>query len=371
MRKNILISLVSDQTLPNLELIKEFSGFINEYLFVHSEQTRQQLQWLTKAANITEYKSFSVNAFDISDIETKLKEYDFQDDEYYLNITGGTKLMILTFQEFFKNLGARIYYLTGQNREYIKIFPVIGERKFQLESRITLNEYLLAYGFEIKSSLPIKDFEQAQKILTYFLENNIRNNLSEIEQIRIKRGKNLLFSEFPEIESFIYEIGFKPLDKGKLDKKETKYLSGDWFEEYVYYKIKEELNLNDDEIGTGYNLTKQNTPNEIDVIFVYQHRLYIIECKTSVIENRLMQDGSMKEFKFLPEVIYKSDALRNKFGLQANTSILTLEEIKNEDGTPIEGYITHFDRAELSRINILSKQDFKSGKSIKSLLKIN
>ncbi len=167
------------------------------------------------------------------------------------------------------------------------------------------------------------------------------------------------------------EIGFISNDQSKLDKKETKYLSGDWFEEYVYFKIKAELNLNDDEIGTGYNLVKQNIPNEIDVIFVYQHRLYIIECKTSVIENRLMPDGSLKEFKFLPEVIYKSDALKNKFGLQANTSIFALEEIKNDDGTPCEGYKTHFDRAELSRINILSKQDFKSGNSIKNLLKIN
>jgi hypothetical protein len=50
---------------------------------------------------------------------------------------------------------------------------------------------------------------------------------------------------------------------------------------------------------------------------------------------------------------------------------MTLEEIKNLDGTPAEGYKTHFDRAELSRINILSKQDFKSGTTIKYLLKIN
>jgi hypothetical protein len=357
--------------LPNVELIKEFSEFIDEYLFVHSEQTKQQLDWIIKAANISDYNSFSVNAFDISDIESKLREYNFQDNEYYLNITGGTKLMILTFQEFFKNLGARIYYLTGQNREYIKIFPVIGERKFQLKSRITLNEYLIAYGFEIKTNLPVKDFNQSQKILTYFLKNNIREKLAEIEQIRLKRGKTLLFSEYPEVAVFVNELGFIPFEQSKLDKKETKYLSGDWFEEYVYYKIKEELSLCDDEIGTGYNLTKQNTPNEIDVIFVYKHRLYIIECKTSVVENRLMPDNSMKEFKFLPEVIYKSDALKSKFGLQANTYIMTLEEIKNLDGTPAEGYKTHFDRAELSRINILSKQDFKSGTTIKYLLKIN
>ena len=322
MTKQILISLVSEQTIPNIELIKEFSSFIDQYLFVHSKQTTNQLEWIVKAVGIEKYEKLEVNAFDIADIEKKLDAYEFQDDQYFLNITGGTKIMILTFQEFFKNLGAKIYYVTGQNLEYIKIFPMIGERKFQLKSSITLEEYLYAYGFEFKKSTPVKNFEQAEKLMSFFLENDIKCYFSPIDKIRKKRDKSLSYNNDPEIKHFIKIIDFLPSEDGKLNKYENKYLSGDWFEEYVYFKIKEELNLCDGEIGTGYNLIKQNTQNEIDVLFVYQHQLYIIECKTSVVENRLMPNNTFKEYKFLPEVIYKSDALRSKFGLHANTSIV-------------------------------------------------
>lgn len=370
MARKVLISLVSEQTLPNLELIKEFKGILNEYIFVHSAQTKNETNWIIKAAKIENPVLLEVNAFDIADIETKLKNFNFPDDEYYLNITGGTKIMILVFQEFFKNLGAKIYYVTGQNREYLKVFPIIGERKFQMSSKISLDEYLTVYGFEIKHGEPVKDAHQAEKLMDFYLKNEMSNFIDSIESIREKRGKPMIYENDDVIKNYINLFGFTPSEKGKLNKKETKYLSGDWFEEFVYYKIKSELNLNDDEIGTGYNLIKENTPNEIDVLFVYQHKLHIIECKTSVVDLRTSPDGSKKEFKLLPEVIYKSDALRSKFGLFAHTSILTLSEIKNEDGKPLKGYETSFDRAELSKIRLISKKDFQSGNTFKNMLLI-
>jgi hypothetical protein len=368
MARKVLISLVSEQTLPNLELIKEFQGFINDYLFVHSTKTIRETNWIIQATEIKHPVLMEVNPFDIANIESKLKNFNFPDDEYYLNLTGGTKIMILVFHEFFKNLGAKIYYVTGQNCEYLKIFPAIGERNFLFQTNITLEEYLRVYGFDIKKSMPLKSFDQSKNILTFFVKNNMKDYLPVLEKIRMKRGKVLLYEADEQLKRYITAVGFLPNELGKLDKNETKYLSGEWFEEYVYYKIKEELGLNDDEIGTGYNLTKENTPNEIDVLFVFKHKLFIIECKTSVIETRQMPDGTVKDFKLLPEIIYKSDALRNKFGLFSNTSIFTLEEIKNEDGTPIKNYKTYFDRAELSRIHIVSKKEIKSGKSLYALL---
>ncbi len=370
-QKNVLISLVSEQTVPNLELIKEFRDLTNYYLFVHSSQTVNQLQWIIKAGNIDSYDSMEVNPFDIADIEDKLKSYQFSDNQYFLNITGGTKVMILVFQEFFKNLGAKIFYVTGQNNEYLKVFPVIGNRKFKLNSRLTLEEYLIVYGFNIKKGKPLKDHKQSQILLKFFLNNKMTDFFTQTEKIRKNRGKVLSYKNDPELNQFVKESGFIPNEDGKINKKETKYLSGDWLEEYIYYKVKDELALEDDEIGTGYHLKKQDTSNEIDILFVYQHRLFIIECKTSIIDYRVMPDETKRKIKLLPEIIYKSDALRSKFGLFANTSIFTLEEIKNDDGTPIKGYESHFDRADLSKIKIISKKDFLTDKPIKELLKIH
>ena len=368
--KSILISLVSDQTIPNVELIKEFGAQITEHLLVHTSQKTDQMQWIIDATKIENYKTLEVNAFDVADIEQKLKSFDFPDGQYFLNITGGTKLMILVFQEFFKNLGARIYYVTGRDCEYVKVFPALGERRFKLQASLSLEEYLTAYGFEIKAGKLMGTEEQANRILEYFLKHPLSDHLSELELIRDNRGKNLSLDGKQELSDFIDRIGFEPVTTGKLSKVETKYLSGEWFEEFVYFKIKKELGLTDSEIGTGYQLKKQGSPNELDILFIYRHQLYIVECKTSVVYYSPQPDGTMRHVKFLPEVIYKSDALRSKFGLFANTSIFTLEEIKNENGTPIKGYETHFQRAELSRINILSKRDFQSGNQLTELLKI-
>lgn len=371
MRKNVLISLVSQQTLPNLELIKEFQDFIDEYLFVHTEETINQMNDIIKAAKITDYKEMYIKPFSIQDIEEKLSQYDFQDNDYYVNITGGTKIMIVAFLEFFKNLGAKIYYLTGHKCQYLKIFPVIGKREFILRSRISIEEYLLAYGFSSTPGNTVRPFEQSQKLLSFFLKNDIEKFQEEISSIRDRRGKNLILNENISIQNFIKKIDFIPTNPEKLDKYETRYLSGDWFEEYIYYKLKEELKLGDSEIGIGYYITKGNTSNEIDVIFIYQNKLYIIECKTSVIERRLLDDGKTKKINLLSEIIYKSDALRSKFGLFANTFIVTLEEMRQDDGSPISNYKSHFNRAELSRITILSKKDFQSQKTLCEIFKIS
>ena len=54
MEKNILISLVSDQTLPNVELIKEFDSSIDEYIFIYTHEKEKQLQRIIDATNIKE-----------------------------------------------------------------------------------------------------------------------------------------------------------------------------------------------------------------------------------------------------------------------------------------------------------------------------
>lgn len=372
----ILVSLVSDQTIPNVELIKEFKADIKSYIFISTQQMKDQLNWILKATNLTEnYIIKEVNAFEPKDIENKLNELELGDEEIILNITCGTKLMSLIVDDFFRSKGATIYYLTGKDKTYLKIFPIRGQRNFTLETKLTLKEYLTAYGFEYVETKPYKDSQTAKKLFDYFL-NLSGNQLKNLtEPIRLRRGKNMDLTDHDNVINFLNQINY--YHENKLDTKETKYFSGEWLEEYVYFKIKEELNLNDEEILTGCTLKKEQTNNEIDVVFIYNHKLYIIECKTSIIDNRKIQivkegkeEEIIKPIKLLPEIIYKSDALRKKFGLFANTAILTLEEIKNENGTPIDAYKDHFERAKLSQINIISKRDLSNNNNIKEVLKI-
>lgn len=279
--------------------------------------------------------------------------------------------MILVFQEFFKNLGAKIYYVTGQNLKYIKVFPLLGQREFSLTEKISLKDYLHAYGFDYSASSPVFDFDQAKEILKFFLKNDLEKISPYISEIRQKRGKSLDLADNDVLKNFLAEMGYEPKDQYRLNKKETRYLTGDWFEEYVYFKIKDEFGLAEDEIATGCKINKQNIPNEMDVLFVHKHKLYIIECKTSIYDERILPNGEKKKLNLLPEIIYKSDALRSKFGLFAKTSVVTLEEIKTIDGAPKPDHLKHFERAELSRIDIISKKDIQQNTLFREIFKIS
>ncbi len=375
----ILVSLVSDQTIPNVEFIKENQTDTDKFLFISTAQKRDETQWIIESTQLSEnqYDIIEVNAFSITDIETKLNQYPFIDDEYSVNITGGTKLMTLVIEDFFRKIGAKIFYLTGYKKQYLKIFPAVGQREFTLSTKLTLNEYLTAYGFEITPSELFKDQDTAFEYFNFYVSADFDVIKPVLQTIQARRDRNTTISEVTGLAELLQSANFTPEKENCLSKYETRYLTGDWFEEYVYYKIKTELNLSDNEIGTGYKLLKNNIPNEIDVIFIHEHKLYIIECKTSIFERLTVAKSknetteiSYKDRNLLPEIIYKSDALRAKFGLFASTSIFTLGRIKDDKGEIIKEMKPHIERAELSKISIISKHDLIFETPLKTLLKI-
>jgi hypothetical protein len=168
------------------------------------------------------------------------------------------------------------------------------------------------------------------------------------------------------VSRFLESIGYKPIETDRLSPYETKYLTGDWLDEYVGNKIKKELFLSSDELlvgvtlskdkgkeplndvqkllGEGVRLSGTGPDNEIDVMFIYKNEFYTIECKTSIInrvENGMQPDGTrkFKESNILGETIYKVDYLKNRFGLKAKSVILTLTSFNHyvtEPGNPVE-----------------------------------
>ena len=107
--KKILVNLISDQTIPNVEFIKDFGSKVDAYLFITSQsmENRGIRAWITDTCRIPKEKILEpvlVNEFSFKDIETKLNERVNDEDEYYLNLTGGTKIMVIAVFEFFKNI---------------------------------------------------------------------------------------------------------------------------------------------------------------------------------------------------------------------------------------------------------------------------
>ena len=178
--KTLLISLVSDQTLPNLQLIKELKKEVTDYLFVSTEKMERMgcRRWIGKAASVDK-DNFNlyhivVKEFSFDDIAQKLDDFDFSKfDRLILNLTGGTKVLTIASHDYFKQLGAEVYYVTGYDNAFIKIFPGRFKQINHFSSKITIAEYLYAYGFTFKESKKSKiDELYTNQLYNKFMEDS-------------------------------------------------------------------------------------------------------------------------------------------------------------------------------------------------------
>lgn len=393
----LLVSLVSDQTIPNVQIIKEFQKEVTNYLFISTDgmEKKGTRKWIERACGIEEQQRdvIIVKEFSIQDIEQQLSVYDYDRYERIIvNLTGGTKTMTLVASDYFNKIANEIYYVTGRENEYVKIFPQRNNNIHFFNEQISLIDYLTAYGFTVSKSNPSGvPFEQTELLFNAFCGLDTNEYLSEIKFLSERRSANKGVSDmdYYKVERYINDVSYKPQKSRCLSKNEIKYLTGEWFEEYIGYRIKNELNISDDNIIIGRTLTKE-TPskvrndvlkllnndelisgddfnNEMDVMFIYKGVFYSIECKSSIIAYKIIEkNGEIKEkpYNILGETIYKSDSLKNRFGLYPKTIIITLTDFvkycassdKSIHHNKIREMETFINRANLSNIKLVDSR---------------
>lgn len=409
MEKQLLISLVSDQTIPNVQIIKEFGNSKTDYKFLLTKgmQRKGIVQWIVDATQIKAFQDIFVDEYSVADIENELQKIDYSEySRIIVNLTGGTKMMVLSVFDFFRNKqNTEMYYVIGIGNAYQKIVDRGCEQKV-FSCSISLEEYLKSYGFSIKKAQPSGiSLEQTEKIYNHYINGDFSRYTDSLNFLRERRGKVITDTDFVTIKDFLETIEYYPAKEGTLSKLETKYLTGEWFEEYIGAKIKCDLELTDNQILVGTQIRKdvplrqelnsvptllgleekeEGLGNEMDVMFVKDNRFYVIECKTSIIatiskprrnkdekEQQLMDNTIKEEKNILGETIYKSDALRTKFGLFAKSYIFTLSDLKQyvaNDNNKAKHMSDLLKRASLSNIKIVDRGLLIKAKNMRNLL---
>ena len=304
MPKKVIISLISEHTIPNVQLIKEFEEQMDIFLFITSEKMEEESEnrtdWIIHALQLPQEKTerLIINPHDLYEIENKFESNEFnQEDEYHINLTGGTKLMALAAMNFFRNLpDVHFYYVPKGGSSFQKVYPRNERTTKSFNHRVTLYEYLNAYGLKIESKESIyKPVKETEKLMHKVLwENASVRKLPEI-----KRAKDYKLSE------------------------DKKYYSGGWFEEYVFNSIKAHFRLRDREIGVGVKLQNTMTKNEYDVVFVKNNIIYVLECKAYF--------GYSKLKEKVEKDLYKLSALDDDFGLDAHSIYLTTIDLEKRN----------------------------------------
>ena len=296
--KRVLVSILSDHLIPNYLFIKEMRGQFNELLFIDTPYVEERQiaahleQALGKEENSVPRVVVESDCYQ-EGLQTLEKANLSQDVYYMVNLTGGTKIMSLMVFDFFRKLNSSFCYIPIGKNTYCNIRD---EQMLPLQYRISLKEYFTLYGlkFECDNRL-LKD---AQTTFHFF-----------------EKQKKLKFTLSKEV---IHAHGGATAE-------DKRYYSGAWFEEYVYLRIKQELALRDPYIAMSLKIYRNDfvhNDNEIDVAFMHDNTLHIIECKVSM-------NGYGKEpQQVIESYLYKLAAISKDFGLVVRPYIFTLHRME-------------------------------------------
>jgi hypothetical protein len=336
----IILSILSDQPVPNLRLIKHFGGEGVRHIFLSTTKIEEAGidENLRLAARI-EQGSLTKRIIDPANpalIAAQLDSFQFDRKATYLvNVTGGTKMMSQSVTAHFLSgyPDCRIVYLDINTGQLAEIYPQPGLSNLHNRSALNLAEYFIVQGYDYKfNSKPIKSFDHTCGLMQEIISNGGPRHTILLHDTHKQHTYHL----------------------------ERIYYSGIWFEEWVWWQIRKSFQLNQDEISSGIKLYsrssfKTSSDHEIDIAFVNNDKLYVIECKV------FMKYHSGK----FNDAAFKLASISRNLGNACNPILTICVDIP---GISID-HVSML--TKLSRISgIISWKEIKSGQFIQSLNKI-
>lgn len=348
--KNTVIILISDQTVPNILFLKWFYAahkseentiyFISTKQMEEKEKSKNIVDTLSQIAKQMNFEKPLIldDENSLPMIQRNVQENISDDfDNFYVNITGGNKLMSLAVYMLFSASPKSIIYYQPIGKSLQQISPDFEE--YDMGEIMSVNEYMNAYGINISSAGKCVKEEDFYKNILEIVNKNKAGRSQILYLINDKK----FFKQHLE-DGKRYDLANLPADKlSSMDKKvvpetmqktvadfgfdfhnvgidELKYISGGWFEEFVYYKVMHKKNLSPKKIALNVYLTNsKKVRNELDVVYIENNALRVIECKSFINEK------GQKEL--LTDTIYKIQALKSQFGLSVKSYLYTLSPI--------------------------------------------
>lgn len=343
MSKTIVNIIDKSNPLPAYLFTKEYYESGDVLLFISTEEEADCIQRLAQLLEVEEafVKSIIVKRFQdnmlYEHICRAIKDKLNTDTQYYLNLAGGSRYMTLSVQHVFEEFNTLFFYTQTRENQIVKtIFDNSiyddDDEVFPIKHRMTLKEYFSLYGLESDVDTPrkqVKETSFSQHLFTMFSQNLLGTNDFKAMQVLRERYRNwnyLNISEaenptkesmtaIPNLTKFLDYIGFVSEQKGVLQSAEMEYLTGGWFEEYVYALIKEVLKPDDIAMGVHISNGVIKHNNELDVCFMKANKLFVIECKTGVTSESLFN-----------EIVYKVCALKEVLLGTSNSYIFSLKK---------------------------------------------
>ena len=268
-----------------------------------------------------------------------------ENDAIALNATGGTKPMSIAAYEVFRSMEKPIFYVHPEQDRLIWLHPR-ELPALDLADRVKLPAFLQAHGAAVIGQGSVLGVKEHLRTVTEGLIRHVDRYAQPMRTLNwaanlAEQNKSLKSPVIPraqQTEGFQNLIGW--FETANLlhrdgeqilfaDEEARFFANGGWLETHVYAQCLALKKMGVQDVGRSLLVERQGKSgpvrNELDVAFLYQNRLYVIECKTKHYDRHGNDPGGA-------DTLYKLDTLRDVLGgLQARAMLVSYHSLNDAD----------------------------------------
>jgi hypothetical protein len=377
MRYNTHVCLVSDNITSNVTPVLEPSFRPEKVILIVAKNYGQYALWLKQVlqqSGVAIEEWHVEDAWDSAMLYEKVRmNLDREDTQgFALNVSCGTNSMNIAAYEAFRDYKLPIFYVHPDLDRLMWMYPH-SHKYFDISDKIKLPSFFKLYGTEVTSNINRADVSDSHQMLMNELIENINyyeKALAKLNYVASKASdrrdyivklddsmiKDKVFLEL--LDLLLKHEVVKKIDKSVqfVNKEARFFANGGWLEDYVYCVVSDLI----DEIPCIQDLSRavelqrmhkgDSIKNELDVVFLANNRLFLIECKTAKWE-KSSADGKGAH------AVYKIDTLKDVLGgIQAEAMIVSYQPLRAND------------RVRASDLNILTVSNTEI-QSLKTIIK--
>lgn len=349
----IHVCMVSEQPTPNLTPVLDERFRPDKVVFLVTDDMRERAGWLAgviKTYGVDVIERPIPDAWDVESVRDIVGDLllEFGDSGIALNVTGGTKPMAIAAFGVFSEFGKPVFYIHPEHDRLVWV----NEKRFgfDLQDRVRIENFLAAHGYRTFNGVDRKPVmsgwrkvtaEIIRKIDVFGRPMGVVNALAGSAENKMgllsmpidhRARYNNSFAELLGIFSNAGLLEEADGDRLRFPDEDSRFfVNGGWLEQHVkdaLDSLRAELGIHDIAQGIEICSSKNCTvKNEIDVAFLANNRLHVIECKT----RRFDADESHGK-----DTLYKLDSLSAVGGTRARAMLVSFRDLPEADSRRAE-----------------------------------
>ena len=342
------ICLISHQPLPNLIPLMDPAIRPRRVILLISKDMNEKAEWFATAvpSEIQVRHHPVADPWDVESVQNEVlllleKEREsVEQGRLVLNATGGTKPMTLAVYEACRIYGIPIFFVHPERDRVIWLYPE-DRPAHELANRIRLEPFLSAHGATVEGrlnrSVPFAERLELAAGIVHRIEHyqhaiGALNGLAASAE-RTLRSRSLRNGRgnLQKLIQHFAGYGLLRYEEGRLvfpNEEARFFVNGGWLEYHIFDAVRRlrERNSRIQDIAWGIQIRRHRRgraiSNELDVAFLCDNRLHLIECKT----RKFAGEG---EDTPGAEALYKLETLADLIGgLEARAMLVSYRDIR-------------------------------------------